>query len=193
MAVESKHVEDPSESTPSALEEAPDPGSDVEILSRWPIKTQKRIIHKVDIRLIPVCGLLFCISLLDRTNLAFAAIAGSVELIIQWFILVLMACDRMNKDLNIRKVDGVDRYVSFCCADYMSWDVKELTTPVCHCSRILRHLYYISTPGNNPLSQNWTARVLVFYHVIVGRRHDRIRLCTKLEGSCRASNTSWHS
>ncbi|KAH6722576.1 hypothetical protein BKA61DRAFT_667312 [Leptodontidium sp. MPI-SDFR-AT-0119] len=79
MAVESKHVEDPSESTPSALEEAPDPGSDVEILSRWPIKTQKRIIHKVDIRLIPVCGLLFCISLLDRTNLAFAAIAGSDE------------------------------------------------------------------------------------------------------------------
>lgn len=36
----------------------------------------KRVIRKVDIHLIPICGLMYCLSLLDRTNLSNAAIAG---------------------------------------------------------------------------------------------------------------------
>ena len=35
-----------------------------------------RIVRRVDIRLIPLCGLMYCVSLLDRTNLSNAAIAG---------------------------------------------------------------------------------------------------------------------
>ncbi|KAK5103428.1 hypothetical protein LTS08_002843 [Lithohypha guttulata] len=42
---------------------------------------QKKIIHRVDMRLISTCGILYCISLMDRTNLSAAAIAGmNVEL-----------------------------------------------------------------------------------------------------------------
>jgi len=42
---------------------------------------QKRIIRTIDRRLIITCGLMYCISLMDRTNLSAAAIAGmTVEL-----------------------------------------------------------------------------------------------------------------
>ncbi|CZT10556.1 related to permease of the major facilitator superfamily [Rhynchosporium graminicola] len=66
--------------------------SDDEILSRWSNEEQSRILRKVDVRLIPMCGVMYCVSLLDRTNLSNAAIAG------------------MNKELKIGKVNGVDRY-----------------------------------------------------------------------------------
>lgn len=42
---------------------------------------QRRIIHRVDRRLITTTGFMYCISLMDRTNLGNAAIAGmTVEL-----------------------------------------------------------------------------------------------------------------
>jgi MFS family permease len=42
---------------------------------------QRKIIHRVDRRLVLMCGIMYCISLMDRTNLSSAAIAGmTVEL-----------------------------------------------------------------------------------------------------------------
>lgn len=46
------------------------------ILAEYDNAAQKRIVHKIDIRLVPIAGLMYCVSLLDRTNLANAAIAG---------------------------------------------------------------------------------------------------------------------
>lgn len=37
---------------------------------------QKKLIRRLDIRLVGSCGLLLCVSLMDRTNLSAAAIAG---------------------------------------------------------------------------------------------------------------------
>ena len=37
---------------------------------------QRRIIQRVDLRLVTTCGVMYCISLMDRTNLPSAAIAG---------------------------------------------------------------------------------------------------------------------
>jgi hypothetical protein len=37
---------------------------------------QKNIVHRVDRRLVFTLGILYCISLVDRTNLGSAAIAG---------------------------------------------------------------------------------------------------------------------
>lgn len=37
---------------------------------------QRKIKHRIDRRLISTCGILYCISLMDRTNLSAAAIAG---------------------------------------------------------------------------------------------------------------------
>lgn len=41
-------------------------------------REQKKIIHRIDRRLVVTVGVLYCISLMDRTNLSSAAIAGSV-------------------------------------------------------------------------------------------------------------------
>jgi hypothetical protein len=40
---------------------------------------QRKIIHRVDRRLVLTVGVLYCISLMDRTNLSAAAIAGYVS------------------------------------------------------------------------------------------------------------------
>lgn len=37
---------------------------------------QKRVLRRVDLRVTVTCGLMFCISLMDRTNMGSAAIAG---------------------------------------------------------------------------------------------------------------------
>lgn len=39
-------------------------------------KEQRKIIHRIDRRLVTMTGLAYCVSLMDRTNLSAAAIAG---------------------------------------------------------------------------------------------------------------------
>lgn len=52
------------------------PNQDEELISRFSAADVKRLMRRVDLRLIPLCGGMYCISLLDRTNLSNAAIAG---------------------------------------------------------------------------------------------------------------------
>ena len=56
--------------------EKPGPASYDPIIDRYSEDEVKKIVRKVDLRLIPLCGLMYCVSLLDRTNLSNAAIAG---------------------------------------------------------------------------------------------------------------------
>lgn len=44
--------------------------------SEFTPQEQKKIIHRIDRRLVVTVGVLYCISLMDRTNLSAAAIAG---------------------------------------------------------------------------------------------------------------------
>jgi len=37
---------------------------------------QKKIIRRIDLRLVTMTGLAYCVSLMDRTNLSMAAVAG---------------------------------------------------------------------------------------------------------------------
>lgn len=55
-------------------------GSDVDVDEEFSYKEQRKIIHRVDRRLVTICGLAYCISLMDRTNTSMAAIAGYVGL-----------------------------------------------------------------------------------------------------------------
>lgn len=74
---DNSHLENAPYSTPSDVKGGSSGAdSDDEVLSRWSAEDQKRILRKVDVRLIPICGLMYCVSLLDRTNLSNAAIAG---------------------------------------------------------------------------------------------------------------------
>ncbi|KAI4635438.1 uncharacterized protein J4E88_004903 [Alternaria novae-zelandiae] len=45
-------------------------------ISRFTPEEQKKIVRKVDFRLIPTLGCMYCVSLMDRTNLGVAMVAG---------------------------------------------------------------------------------------------------------------------
>lgn len=55
------------------------PTADQETISSFSPADTKRVMRKVDLRLVPLCGVMYCVSLLDRTNLSNAAIAGMNE------------------------------------------------------------------------------------------------------------------
>ena len=58
-----------------------DSNSDVSSDEIYTLREQKKIIHRVDRRLVTMCGFMYCISLMDRTNLGAAAIAGYGDLL----------------------------------------------------------------------------------------------------------------
>lgn len=64
------------EAAPSFSISTSDPKDDDPILQHFSHEEVKRVMRKVDRRLVSMCGLLYCVSLLDRTNLSNAAIAG---------------------------------------------------------------------------------------------------------------------
>lgn len=55
------------------------PTEDEEYISRFSPQEIKRLMRRVDVRLVPLCGVMYCVSLLDRTNLSNAAIAGYID------------------------------------------------------------------------------------------------------------------
>jgi aspartate carbamoyltransferase regulatory subunit len=55
---------------------APKAVVDVDVDEEYTYEEQRKIVHRVDRRLIVICGFAYCISLMDRTNVSAAAIAG---------------------------------------------------------------------------------------------------------------------
>ncbi|VUC23596.1 unnamed protein product [Clonostachys rosea] len=53
--------------------------SDREAFDEFTPAEEKRIKRRIDRRLVTTCGVMYCISLIDRTNLSSAAIAGMNE------------------------------------------------------------------------------------------------------------------
>jgi sugar phosphate permease len=45
-------------------------------IARFTPEEQKKIIRRVDLRIIPTLGCMYCVSLMDRTNLGVAMVAG---------------------------------------------------------------------------------------------------------------------
>lgn len=50
--------------------------SDADYDEVYTLPEQRKIIHRIDRRLVTMTGLAYCVSLMDRTNLSAAAIAG---------------------------------------------------------------------------------------------------------------------
>jgi hypothetical protein len=55
-----------------------DGSSNDEYECEFTLKEQRKIVHRIDRRLVLTVGILYCISLMDRTNLSSASIAGFV-------------------------------------------------------------------------------------------------------------------
>ncbi|WYZ44603.1 hypothetical protein EsH8_VII_001039 [Colletotrichum jinshuiense] len=54
-------------------------GRDAEIICGLTLDEQKKVIRRIDIRLLPILGIMYSISLIDRTNLGLALVAGMQE------------------------------------------------------------------------------------------------------------------
>lgn len=50
--------------------------NNVDYDEEYSLQEQRKIIHRIDRRLVTMTGLSYCISLMDRTNLSMAAVAG---------------------------------------------------------------------------------------------------------------------
>jgi len=50
--------------------------SNQEHIDRFTPEEQKKIIRRIDVRLVLTCGFMYCVSLMDRTNLGIAAVGG---------------------------------------------------------------------------------------------------------------------
>ncbi|KAL4875471.1 major facilitator superfamily domain-containing protein [Aspergillus karnatakaensis] len=78
------------------IEDANNPAlNNIDYDEEFSLEEQKRIIRRIDYRLVSITGLAYCVSLMDRTNLSMAAIAGMVvdlELYVgfRYSIVVLM-------------------------------------------------------------------------------------------------------
>jgi hypothetical protein len=75
------HVRDSSDEKFDAkhLDEAGSQRSALSDDEEYSSQEQRKIIHRVDRRLVLTCGIMYCISLMDRTNLGQAAIAGMTK------------------------------------------------------------------------------------------------------------------
>ena len=128
------------------------------ILEPWSHEEQKRIIRRVDWRLVPICGLMYCVSLLDRTNLSNAAIAG------------------MNDELNLAFINGVDRYV--CSPSELNrlfGRANNLAER--HHPRILHHVHSLSASSYRFVPQDRSTPFSLDNHVDVGCCDDRYGIC----------------
>ena len=65
-----------------------EPTEDEQIVAMFSAKDQARVLRRIDLRLITLCGAMYCVSLLDRTNLSNAAIAGYASTLVRLGYLV---------------------------------------------------------------------------------------------------------
>lgn len=146
------------------LEKAADaiPGSSLdspgEALDDDPVYTyaeQRKIIHRVDRRLITVAGIIYMNSLMDRSNLPNAGIAG------------------MNLDLNMIGM----RYVGLR-HDGMTFPARISLTPlpVYRCPRLLHHVHHPSASRNPSHAKVWSQTFSLHYLPRLGYNHGRLLL-----------------
>lgn len=56
--------------------DSPDHKTHYDLDSEFTLAEQRKIVHRIDRRLVVTVGVMYCVSLMDRTNLSAAAIAG---------------------------------------------------------------------------------------------------------------------
>lgn len=61
-----------------------------------------------------------------------------------------------------------------------------------HYASLFHHIYTVPATSHSPVSQDWTAGILVDHHPRLGCSHDRLRVCSELDTFDRPSNHSWH-
>lgn len=141
--------------------------AEASVLGEFTPEVQKRIMRRVDIRVVATVGLLYCFSVIDRSNLPSAAVAGMTEdlgLIGNRYVShvngqVLDSLEFVS-DLN-KSIGDVNSNVNFNKVDYQSC--------------LLHDIYYLSANFNHTRSDHWPKSI---FH----RRHNDLRVCCHRHG-----------
>lgn len=128
-------------------EHSPDTGNKYDVEFDFTPEEQRKIIHRIDRRLIITVGVMYCVSLMDRTNLSAAAIAGMTR------ELVLVGFRYVSRAGNARRAED-----------------HELTLYeiVNHHSCLLYHVCGVSTSSDGTLQEDRSKVVSECYHIFVG-------------------------
>jgi hypothetical protein len=120
---------------------------------------QRRIIRRIDVRLVVTVGLLYCVCLVDRTNMSAANIAG------------------MSKELDLVK----NRYASpsfHFRSPTICYRREAHFFPLEHCQpRLLHDVYNLPSPLHDPHPQDWAPGASRPDYAVLGRRHGWHGLC----------------
>jgi hypothetical protein len=137
------------------------------------LREQKKIIHRIDRRLVVTVGVLYCISLMDRTNLSAAAIAGYVD---ETPMNVHIRANQFQHDggIEVESAGGFD--IALLNRHY----------------RLLRVLHCLSTSCDGDLSLPGTTKLPSCNRTTMGRCNDRHGLLRQLRNSSGAQSRPWY-
>lgn len=157
-SVEHMHVSD-EKLKASHLDEAGSGKSALSDDEEYTFHEQGKIIHRVDRRLVLTCGVMYCVSLMDRTNLGQAAIAG------------------MTKELKLNLGFRYVRVDANLKSSMLIWSPEHDRT------RIFRHLCSFPASCYCPLPEDRSPTIFVLYHTCLGRDYGKLPV-TKLLMAC---------
>lgn len=149
------HVEDAERSSSSDRTKQDAGFAHDDALTYFTPDEQRKIIHRIDRRLVTTVGIMYCISLMDRTNLSAANIAG------------------MEADLGL---DQGTRYVSLLERDSMTIQLLEMMaltlSIVDHHACVLHDVYCLSTSSDGVHAQDRSSYLLGRADHLLGLRND---------------------
>lgn len=125
-------------------------------ISRFTFAEQKKIIRRVDRRLVLTLGFLYCVSLMDRTNLGIALIAG------------------MGVDLILIG----SRYSIIVLVFFLTYIILQVIAPKLSGRHVLT---IVVAPSDCHVAKDWPAHVPSNNHSTLGRHDDLLRLCQSLD------------
>lgn len=128
------------------VQQQPDPDADEE----FSYAEQRKIIHKVDRRLLIIAGLMQAVSFLDRANMSNAAVAGMTAELNMEVGNRYVSCHKVHSS----RVQGLSR----CLVDYPA--------------RLFRPVYHLRVPCHNCSPQDRSAQVSLHDCLSLGNHHD---------------------
>lgn len=132
---------------------------------------QKSIIRRIDRRLVVTVGFMYCISLMDRTNMGAAIIAG------------------MDKDLDLVNNNRYVRLLSLILSPFHFQ--LSLITPLEHRQLgLFHHVHHLPASFDHFDPRHWSSQSLVHHHPALGFRHHLHGFLQRLQGLDWSSSSS---
>jgi hypothetical protein len=135
----------------STTEEASD-----DRLNRFSLAEQRKIIRRIDRRLVLTLGFMYCVSLMDRTNLGIAVVAG------------------MGVDLILIG----SRYSIIVLVFFITYVILQVIVPRAFRKPILTTM---TAPGDRCLAKDWPTPISSNHHSPLGRHDGLLRVRQSLE------------